>query len=459
MGTGSDGHDSGEREPKKEGVGSGSAGSNRSGTPGPKSRIRRVWTGAVSGLAVALVAYGLSRALHLSSPVTGSGFKLPRAAVQAEAEDGMTAVPNLTARNFRLTDQNGRPLSLTELRGKAVVLTFLDPVCWLQCPLQAQDMRLMLRYLPASARKNVALVAVATNPAVHSLASVRAFDQEQGLGEMKNWYFLTSKSLPALQKVWQHYYVDVSAPRDGMVDHSQVFYLIAPNGQVRYLSNPTDQPGGFVGTAQLLAAYTARILNVTPDFVHAGPEVSTPSLSYTAGLDLSKVSGRPVMLSPKDGWRLAVQQGYELLLRTRDGGHTWANVSPPGVSKRGGLAVGFGPDGEAWVVVLPYGYNLIPVSFFTDNWGRTWRTTDLLPSRSVNPAWTSPLAASGTRAYLLTTSGVLAAQGESPWQRLAGLPSALPPHATLSVPSPGQLRLSGGGLTWQWSTRTGWRKA
>jgi cytochrome oxidase Cu insertion factor (SCO1/SenC/PrrC family) len=46
---------------------------------------------------------------------------------------------NVPAPGFSLTDQNGRPVSLSGVRGKVVLLTFLDPVCVTDCPLIAQE--------------------------------------------------------------------------------------------------------------------------------------------------------------------------------------------------------------------------------------------------------------------------------------------------------------------------------
>ena len=47
----------------------------------------------------------------------------------------------LPARDFTLTDQHGGQVTLSSLRGKAVLLTFLDPVCVTDCPLIAQEFR------------------------------------------------------------------------------------------------------------------------------------------------------------------------------------------------------------------------------------------------------------------------------------------------------------------------------
>ena len=61
--------------------------------------------------------------------------------ILAEAIDGSSAPLHTLAPGFALTDQHGRPVSLASLRGKAVLLTFLDPVCVTDCPLEAQEFR------------------------------------------------------------------------------------------------------------------------------------------------------------------------------------------------------------------------------------------------------------------------------------------------------------------------------
>ena len=61
--------------------------------------------------------------------------------ILAQAINGSGAPLNLPAPGFRLTDQSGRPMTLASLRGKVVLLTFLDPVCTSDCPLIAQEFR------------------------------------------------------------------------------------------------------------------------------------------------------------------------------------------------------------------------------------------------------------------------------------------------------------------------------
>ena len=45
------------------------------------------------------------------------------------------------APDFRLTDQNGKPFSLSDLRGRPVIVTFLDPLCRNFCPLEARTLK------------------------------------------------------------------------------------------------------------------------------------------------------------------------------------------------------------------------------------------------------------------------------------------------------------------------------
>src|SRR5215469_6814334 len=51
----------------------------------------------------------------------------------------LSAVPAVPAPGFQLTDQNGRTLALSGLRGKVIVLEFMDPHCIDICPLVSQE--------------------------------------------------------------------------------------------------------------------------------------------------------------------------------------------------------------------------------------------------------------------------------------------------------------------------------
>jgi cytochrome oxidase Cu insertion factor (SCO1/SenC/PrrC family) len=133
-------------------------------------------------------------------------------------------------------------VSLASLRGKAVLLTFLDPVCTSDCPLEAQEFREAGVLLGAQARR-VELVAVNLNPLYGGLAYTRAFDREQSLTGVRNWVFLTGA--PArLRPVWRNYGVaSQTLPGGSMVGHNDVAFVIDPNGRMREELDFNPGPG------------------------------------------------------------------------------------------------------------------------------------------------------------------------------------------------------------------------
>jgi cytochrome oxidase Cu insertion factor (SCO1/SenC/PrrC family) len=150
----------------------------------------------------------------------------------AQAIDGDTAPLNYPAPAFTLTDQDGRQVSLASLRGKVVLLTFLDPVCTSDCPLIAQEFRQADQVLGAKSG-DVELVAIVANPLYHTVAYTRAFDSQERLTTVPNWLYLTG-SLPQLQQVWKNYAVAAQIlPAGGMIAHSDVAYVIDARGHTR----------------------------------------------------------------------------------------------------------------------------------------------------------------------------------------------------------------------------------
>jgi cytochrome oxidase Cu insertion factor (SCO1/SenC/PrrC family) len=162
--------------------------------------------------------------------------------ILAESIAGSSAPLNFPAKGFQLTDQHGRTVSLASLRGKVVLLTFLDPVCTSDCPLIAQEFRAAGQLLGA-ASKQVELVAVVANPVYHQVTDTQAFDRAEHLNQVPNWLYLTG-SVPQLQQVWKNY--DITAeilPAGSMIAHQDVAYVIDRAGHVREELNTDPGPG------------------------------------------------------------------------------------------------------------------------------------------------------------------------------------------------------------------------
>jgi cytochrome oxidase Cu insertion factor (SCO1/SenC/PrrC family) len=162
--------------------------------------------------------------------------------ILAEAIAGSSAPLNFPAKGFQLTDQHGQTVSLASLRGKVVLLTFLDPVCTSDCPLIAQEFRAAGQLLGADSRK-VELVAIVANPVYHQVADVQAFDRQEYLGQVPNWLYLTG-SVPQLQQVWKNYGIAAEIlPAGSMIGHPDVAFVIDQAGHVRQELNTDPGPG------------------------------------------------------------------------------------------------------------------------------------------------------------------------------------------------------------------------
>jgi cytochrome oxidase Cu insertion factor (SCO1/SenC/PrrC family) len=177
--------------------------------------------------------------------------------ILAVAVDGTPNTVDLPAPAFRLVDQRGRPVSLSDLRGRTVALTFLDPVCTSDCPLIAQEFRDANTLLGPGANR-VVFVAVVTNEIYRSTAVTQAFDRQEGLDQMRNWLFLTG-SLSALEHVWAQYGIvaDV-APAGAMVAHSELAYLIDARGHTRVVLSA--EPGNGAASSSSFSVYLATEL-------------------------------------------------------------------------------------------------------------------------------------------------------------------------------------------------------
>jgi cytochrome oxidase Cu insertion factor (SCO1/SenC/PrrC family) len=160
--------------------------------------------------------------------------------ILAEAISGYAPPVDTPAPSFQLTDASGRTVTLASLRGKVVLLTFLDPVCTTDCPIIAQELKLTGELLGSQAR-NVELVAVAANPTYYSTAFTRAFDQQEGMASVPDWRYLTG-SLPQLRQVWAQYGVQVeNLPAGAMTDHPDIVIVIDPAGNI--LEEVNADPG------------------------------------------------------------------------------------------------------------------------------------------------------------------------------------------------------------------------
>jgi cytochrome oxidase Cu insertion factor (SCO1/SenC/PrrC family) len=209
--------------------------------PGRVARGAGVAFGTASASAV-LALWAVAMVLLGAAPMAGATADRTADPIIATALNGPATRLTGRAPGFTLTDQDGRTVSLAGLRGKVVLLTFLDPVCTTDCPLIAQEFRAADQALGRQAGR-VELVAIVANPRYRSVADTRAFDQAELLSGVPNWLFLTG-SLAQLQAAWREYYVTAQAQGPGaMILHPDVAYVISASGREQAELNMDPGPG------------------------------------------------------------------------------------------------------------------------------------------------------------------------------------------------------------------------
>jgi cytochrome oxidase Cu insertion factor (SCO1/SenC/PrrC family) len=188
---------------------------------------------------VALGAIGMT--ILGAAPMAAAQANPVADTILAQAIDGSSAPLNVPAPGFTLTDQNGKPVTLASLRGKVVLLTFLDPVCTSDCPLIAQEFREAGQLLGQS---RVELVAVDYNPLYTQVSYLQAFDSQEGLDGVPDWRYLTGT--PAtLARVWAKFGAGPAEvlPAGSMIGHGDYAFVIDQRGHIRRELNFDPGPG------------------------------------------------------------------------------------------------------------------------------------------------------------------------------------------------------------------------
>ncbi len=137
------------------------------------------------------------------------------------------------APEFRLTDQFGKVISLSQFRGQPVVLTFMYTHCPDECPLTAEKLHSVIQKLGSDAQ-HVAVLAVSVDPPRDTTDAAISFSKAHNM--LDYWHFLIGTQ-QTLTPIWSSYNV-FAQPAQTTVNHTLPVYLIDKRGHERvYLDN------------------------------------------------------------------------------------------------------------------------------------------------------------------------------------------------------------------------------
>jgi cytochrome oxidase Cu insertion factor (SCO1/SenC/PrrC family) len=191
---------------------------------------RLIWGVALLlAAAVALFAFLLARGGTDAAPLSKSPL--------ADEPGATWAAGARPAPDFRLTDQDGKQVSISGFRGRPVIVTFIDPLCRTYCPLEGRRLNSVVRSYPAATRP--VIIAVSVNVHGNARTNLQQVVDRWRLVPQWRWAVGDEKQLAS---VWKRYHIGVLVTTKQVagvtvrdVAHTEAAYVIDANGFERAL--------------------------------------------------------------------------------------------------------------------------------------------------------------------------------------------------------------------------------
>jgi cytochrome oxidase Cu insertion factor (SCO1/SenC/PrrC family) len=246
--------------------------------------------GGIVGVAVALIVV---YAVVQPAGSAAQGSVAAASALSANPDLDPGAALSGVAPGFTLTDQFGRPVSLSSFRGKVVILAFNDAECTTICPLITAAM-VDAKDMLGSAGSGVQLLGVDANPKATEVQDVLSYSQLHGM--TYQWRYLTG-SLAQLRSVWKAYSVGVTISQS-QTDHEPAIFVIDTHGRLAklYLTQLAYSAVGQLG--QLLAGEVSSLLPGHPAVRSDLSYAQVSGISPATDSSLPGVGGGYVSLGP-----------------------------------------------------------------------------------------------------------------------------------------------------------------
>ena len=206
--------------------------------------MRWVREGGVAALgALALAGCGAA---------TAAPSQVNPGAVIGHGLQGLILKPRKPAPPLVLHNYTGpAPVSLTDFRGKAVLVTFVYTHCPNVCPLITSNLAAAQRQLGAEAR-HFQILAVTVDPRRDTPRAIRSFLTARGAAGRMD-YLLGSAA--QLKRVWKAWDVGIQTGKNHLTDgHSSIVYGITASGRMAVVYPSDFSPAQIVHDVPLLAS-------------------------------------------------------------------------------------------------------------------------------------------------------------------------------------------------------------
>ncbi len=264
----------------------------------------------LAGLTLAVMALaGCSSGAPQGQPSVRTALGSASAAAEQNPNlDLGSSLGGTPAPDIKLVNQFGQPMSLSQFRGRVVLLGFEDAECTTVCPLTTQSM-VLAKELLGNAGKSVQLLGVDANPGAVKVSDVLSYSRVHGM--VNQWDFLTG-SAAQLKAVWQAYHIAVQI-QSGQIDHTPALYVIDSQGREQKLYLTQMAYSSITQSAQVLATEISSLLPGHPKLSSLGSlaavtgqtpsatvtlQAAAPAASAAAGPPAAGAPGGTVTLGP-----------------------------------------------------------------------------------------------------------------------------------------------------------------
>ena len=148
------------------------------------------------------------------------------------AQTKQQRLPNIApAPAFALTSQDGTRVSLADLRGKVVAVTFIYTSCIDTCPVLTALMALVQDKLGQDFGEKVAFVSISVDPERDTPEVLKQY-ADTFSANLKGWAFLTGDPA-AIRDITRRYGVFAAKSAKGEVDHTFLTSIVDRNSMLR----------------------------------------------------------------------------------------------------------------------------------------------------------------------------------------------------------------------------------
>ncbi|HVA39424.1 MAG TPA: SCO family protein [Candidatus Binataceae bacterium] len=168
---------------------------------------------------------GLSAAWMVSVAMLALALPLAARAEPGKARPRTATSPADGLPKVSLTDQNGRAIALSSLKGKPALVAFIHTSCEGPCEMITAEMKSVARSLGPGFKSEVTMVSITTDPKEDGSRELLAYAKAQGV-DADGWVFLTGAPTE-IRRLLVLY--GVSAEDDDS-DHVLELFLLSADG-------------------------------------------------------------------------------------------------------------------------------------------------------------------------------------------------------------------------------------